>query len=153
MFKAKDGKPFGNRFAQRKYDSSHGDAAPDKKAAAPKMNAVHEAKETPEFEAGEQEGAQEQNQEENEAPAQVVAKHGKAVHVHTSHDHTNNKHRVHSVHPDGHQHDSEHASAQEAQQAANELGSEGGEQAAAQSDQGEESAGPEADGFHMPRLA
>jgi hypothetical protein len=119
-FPTKDGnKKFGSRFAQRKYDSVHADKAPQGKM----MDAAHEAAETPTFEAGEQEGAKEamdQKQENN--PAQVVAKHGKAIHVHTSHDHMADKHHVHSVHQDGHVHDSDHATAQDAQNTAKQLG-------------------------------
>jgi hypothetical protein len=153
-FPTKDGsKKFGSRFAQRKYDQHHGAAEkpaekPAASAGAKLMNDAHESQETPEFESGEQEGAQE-GQQQQEAPEQVVKQHGKAQHVHVSHDNTNNKHHVHSVHADGHVHDSDHASAQEAQTAAKQLG--GGDQTASELPQDE--GAPEPDGFKMPRLA
>ena len=146
-FPTKDGsKKFGSRFAQRKYDQHHG-GDEQQKSPAPKMGAAHEEKETPEFESGEQEGAQEGN--ENSNPAEVVKQHGKAQHVHVSHDHVNNKHHVHSVHADGHVHDSDHASPQEANDAAKQLG--GGDQMASTPE--EAPGAPEPDGFQMPRLA
>ena len=154
MFKSKDGKAFGSRFAQRRRDAEHDADA----AKQPKMSAAHEAGETPEFEAGEQEGAQEsqnQNQPKQENPAEVVAKHGKAVHVHTSHDNVNGKHHVHTVHQDGHVHDSDHATEKEATDTAKQLGA-GDEQAQETTDPFAQSAQDtdlESDGFKMPRLA
>lgn len=149
-FPTKDGsKKFGSRFAQRKYDEHHGgDNKPAASAGAKLMNDAHESKESPEFEAGEQEGAQEQQQGQ-ESPQNVVKMHGKAQHVHVSHDNENNKHHVHSVHADGHVHDSDHASADEARTAAKTLG--GGDQASTVPT--EEDNAPEPDGFQMPRLA
>lgn len=139
-------KKFGNRFAAKKYDEHH-PAEDTEKSAAPKMGAMHEDSETPDFEAGEKEGAEELAPKEN--PAEVVKKHGKALHVHTSHDHAANKHHVHSVHPDGHVHDSDHASEQEATGAAKQLG---GSDEMAEAPM-EDAGAPEPDGFQMPRLA
>ena len=146
-------KKFGSKFAAKRYDEHH--PAEDsllkgaKEAPEQKETPEHEAAETPQFEAGEQEGAQEQ-QNQTEMPSSVVAKHGKAAHVHVSHDYENNKHHVHSVHADGHVHDSDHASQQEAQDAAKQLG--GGNQNAPMMAEDENPA-PEPDGFKMPRLA
>lgn len=151
-FPTKDGsKKFGSRFAQRKYDQHHGaaPAAPAKPAAEPKMNAMHEAKETPEFEAGEQEGAQE-GPEQNEAPEQVVANHGKALSTNVHSDHANKKHHVVSHHADGHVHNSDHASKQEADATVQKLM---GEESQAQTPENSGMEGVEADGFHMPHLA
>jgi hypothetical protein len=147
-------KKFGSKFAAKKYDEHHpaGENLMKSAKEAPEQKETpeHEAAETPQFEAGEQEGAQEQQQQQpQEQPSQVVAKHGKALHVHTSHDNQNNKHHVHSVHADGHVHDSDHASQQEAQETAKQLG--GGDQQAPM--MAEEQQGPEPDGFQMPRLA
>jgi len=157
MYTAKTGKKFGSAFAGRKYDEMHkeGPDSPEPKAkdkfagkgpnrpAQPKASKAHEAKESPDFEAGEQEGAQ----EGVETPENVVAQHGKATSVHIKHDHVANKHHVTSMHEDGHVHESDHATPQEAHQAAATLG---GEPAAQQA---ESEAGPEAnDGFQMPDL-
>jgi hypothetical protein len=98
MFETKDKKQkFGSAYKARRYDSAH--EAPE-----------HEAKETPEFEAGEQEGKKEAQPEQHP----VVAQHGPAHTVHIKHDHTANKHHVHSTHEDGHENMSEHQSAAEA---------------------------------------
>lgn len=43
-----------------------------------------------------------------------AAEHGPAVEVNVMHDHENGKHSVHSKHPDGHEAQSEHGSAEEA---------------------------------------
>jgi hypothetical protein len=170
-FSTRDGKMFGSRFKQRKYDNMHssekGDAKvgegqksvgnPEKGSvpqAMSRTNAQGEAK----FSAKEatapdndvkgmnmQEGSQEQ-------PSAVVAKHGKAVHTHTSHDYENNKHHVHSIHADGHVSDSDHESEQEAQETAKQLG--GGDEKETNDNPLEEAQeGPEPDGFKMPRLA
>jgi hypothetical protein len=108
-FQTKDGaRKFGSAFRAKKYDEFH-------KASA--ETPVHEAKETPEFEAGEQEGKVEDKvgqEPMHEAPHEVVAAHGKANSVHIHHDHANGKHKVVSHHEDGHMHESEHGSAGEA---------------------------------------
>jgi len=157
-FETKDkAKKFGSAFRAKKYDQHH-PAEESGEKAAPKLakmsDDTHEANETPEFEAGEQEGAQEDQQQQQspqENPTDVVKMHGKAVHVHTSHDHAANKHHVHSVHPDGHVHDSDHASAQDATQTAKELG--GGNEQPMEAENGGGMEEPEPDGFRMPRLA
>ena len=97
MFQSKTdpSRKFGSAFRGRKFDSMH---------AGP--SAEHEAKENPEFEAGEKEGKEEVHP--------VVAEHGKAHKVHIKHDHAGNKHHVTSMHEDGHVNESDHASAQEA---------------------------------------
>lgn len=160
MYTAKTGKKFGSAFAGRKYDENHKegpDAAEPKQkdkfagkgpnrpaqSKAPKEPKSHEENETPEFEAGEQEGAK----EGVETPENVVAQHGKATSVHIKHDHVANKHHVTSMHEDGHVHESDHATPQEAHQAASQLG---GEPAAAQAEN--ESGSEPNDGFQMPGL-
>ena len=156
-FETKDkAKKFGNVFKAKKYDQHH-PAEEEGPKAPPKLakldDSTHEAQESPEFEAGEQEGTKEpQEQDSNENPSQVVKMHGKALHVHTSHDHENGKHHVHSIHADGHVHDSDHASEQEATQTAKELGGGNEQMPEEQTAQGgmEE---PEPDGFRIPRLA
>ena len=105
-FPTKDGqRKFGSAFRAKKYDEFH--------KAAPVESPEHEAKQSPEFEAGEQEGKKE-NEAGQEAPHEVVAAHGKAHSVHIHHDHENGKHKVVSHHEDGHMHESEHGSAAEA---------------------------------------
>lgn len=46
--------------------------------------------------------------------AAVAAEHGPAHEVHMMHDHEGGRHHVMSMHPDGHQHESEHGSVEEA---------------------------------------
>jgi hypothetical protein len=135
MFQAKNGKKFGSAFAGKNYDEKHvsGDESP-----------AHEAKESPEFEAGEQEGKGEQE------PTQVIAEHGNATSVHVHHDHKNNKHHVVSHHADGHMHTSDHATADEAQQHASQLGAQ--EAAPKNADAAGQENSPESDGFAMPSL-
>lgn len=141
MFQSKDGKKFGSAFVAKRRDTEHDKMAKDILGGAD--DAQHEEKETPEFEAGEQEGAQ----EGKEAPEAIVAKHGKATSTHTTHDHKANKHHVTSTHESGHVHQSEHGSAGEAHKHA--LALAGGDQPMPE----EESSDPEADGFQMPKLA
>jgi hypothetical protein len=142
MFQAKDGKKFGNKFQGAHYDKMHGKSA-------------EEANEAPEFEAGEQEGAAEgvdEGQDQGGAEA-VVKAHGPAHTVTIKHDHEANKHHVHSSHKDGHEHLSEHGSAQEAHDHAGKLGGSMpvAEQKKPQADQA--GAQSEEDGFAMPDLS
>lgn len=58
-------------------------------------------------------------------PAQVAQEHGPAVEINIQHHHEAGQHHVHSVHPDGHEHHSEHGSAQEAHAHAAQLAGEG----------------------------
>ena len=83
-------------------------------------------------------------------PKNVVAAHGKASSVHITHDHAANKHSVTSTHPDGHVHHSEHASAQEANEAGSQLGGAGNSEPEGQEQA--EGGAPESDGFNMPSL-
>jgi hypothetical protein len=171
-FPTKDGKSFGSRFKQRKYDSVHSSELGDKKVgegqkstgspekgsepkAMSRTNDQGEAKFSSKEASAPDNNVKGMNMEENSGQPQsstVVAKHGKAVHVHTSHDHETGKHHVHSVHADGHVNDSDHASAQDAHETAKQLG--GGDEKEANDNPLEEAQeGPEPDGFQMPRLA
>ena len=143
MFQSKDGKKFGSAYVAKRRDSEH-----DKAMQAMGEGPEHEAKESPEFESGEQEGAQEGA--EPQEPTQIVAKHGRATSVNITHDHKNKKHHVTSTHERGHVHQSDHASAAEAHNHATALA--GSDQAPAEGQEPAEEA-PEADGFKMPRLA
>ena len=134
MYTTKAGKKFGSAYVGKKKDEMHGG-----------MNAAHEAAETPEFEKGEQEGMK----EGGEQPQQVVAQHGKAHTVHVAHDHKANKHKVVSTHEDGHVHESDHGSPQEAHDAGKQLAGAG---EGAEEEQPAMGAEPEADGFQMPSL-
>lgn len=145
MFPSKDGKKFGSKFVAKRRDSEHEKMAKSVLGDSPE----HEAKETPEFEKGEQEGMKE-SPEQHEEPSQVVAKHGPAHTVHVAHDHKGKKHHVVSTHADGHVHTSDHASAKEAHDAATQLAA-GGDQPTSENPAA--AAAPEADGFSMPRLA
>jgi|SRR5579885_1062360 hypothetical protein len=148
-------KTFGSRFRQKKYDQHH---PAEEEGSMKKMAPDHEKQESPEFEAGEQEGQVEGSDEmnQNEAPQSVVGAHGKATSVHVAHDHGANQHHVTSTHADGHVHKSSHASSKDAHQAAGMLG--GAEENPAEQNPedamlGGEPEGPESDGFRMPRLA
>jgi hypothetical protein len=46
----------------------------------------------------------------------MAEQHGPAIEVSVHHDHEGGSHKVHAVHPDGHEHDTEHGSADEAHQ-------------------------------------
>jgi hypothetical protein len=46
--------------------------------------------------------------------SQMAQEHGPAVETHVMHDHENNRHMTMVKHPDGHEHQMEHGSAQEA---------------------------------------
>ena len=143
MFKSKAGKSFGSAYVAKRHD----DEADKKAQSVLGDSPEHEAAETPEFEKGEQEGAKEAP--EQEKPDQVVAKHGPAHTIHVAHDHKGKKHHVVSTHADGHVHTSDHASAQEAHDAANTLS--GGDQAATApaANMGGETAAP----LSLPKLA
>lgn len=103
-FPTKDGKrTFGSAFRTKKYDSFHGPEA----AAEPaeKKSPVIDAAQ------GKEEGAAEQGENN---PQAVVAEHGPAHTVITHHDHETGKHKVVSHHKDGHMHESEHGTSDEA---------------------------------------
>lgn len=142
MFESKvtPGKKFGNGFKQKHYDEMHGKE--DSEAA-------HEVNETPEFEAGEQEGA-----EEGQDVHPVVAQHGPATEVHTQHDHVNKRHHVHTKHEDGHENHSDHQSAEEAHEEGGKLAgiSVKRENEEKGQEDGQQGAHSEEDGFQMPPL-
>jgi hypothetical protein len=56
-----------------------------------------------------------------ESPESVVAAHGPANEVNITHDHAMGMHSVHSMHADGHEHQSEHGSVEEAHEHAKNL--------------------------------
>jgi hypothetical protein len=56
-----------------------------------------------------------------ESPEAVVAAHGPAHQVTINHDHEMGTHSVHSMHADGHEHQSEHGSVEEAHEHAKNL--------------------------------
>jgi hypothetical protein len=66
--------------------------------------------------------------EQNDAQdgATMAAEHGPAVEVNVMHDHEGGRHSVHARHPDGHEHESEHSSADEAHRFAGEVSGVGG---------------------------
>lgn len=83
---------------------------------------------------GYNDGAEEEAMGGADAGAQdggaMAAEHGPATEISMQHDHENGRHTVHAVHSDGHQHESEHASAGEAHKFAADLaggGAGGGE--------------------------
>ena len=165
MYTSKSGKKFGSIFAGRKHDQDH---TPDGMHTEGKpMSEEHEEKETPEFEAGEQEGAkeheaegEEQHEGEEHEEHPVVAEHGPAHKVIIHHDEASGRHTVQSHHKDGHVHSSVHEHAHEAHKEASDLAGvppavkEGNEEKIGfnHKDQGQQGAPSESDGFAMPNL-
>ena len=179
MYTSKSGKKFGSVFAGRKHDQDH---TPDGMHSEGKpMSEEHEAKETPEFEAGEQEGAKEHegvemnegkehNGETNEREGDegdemhethpVVAEHGPATKVVIHHDEKSGRHTVTSHHADGHVHMNVHEHAHKAHSEARELanvppaGKEENEEHKGfnHDSKGQQGAPSEEDGFAMPNL-
>lgn len=158
MFESKKspGKKFGSIFAQKHYDENHTEDGIHSESPE------HEAKETPEFEAGEQEEMKEEQGEEQhegeEHPA--VAEHGKAHKIIIHHDEKAGRHTVTSHHKDGHVHTNVHEHAHKAHEEARQLasvpsaGKEGNEEEKGfgHSDKGQQGAPSEEDGFAMPNL-
>lgn len=97
-FKSKNGQSYGSAYVAKRKDRAHDET-----------NAKHEAGESKQFEAGEQEGAKE-GVDSND----VVAQHGKARKVIIHHDHEGHKHHVTTHHEDGHVNESDHATPEEA---------------------------------------
>src|SRR5580700_7393671 len=64
---------------------------------------------------------------EGEEPSAVAKAHGPAVQVNIEHEHEMGSHHVDSVHPDGHEHHSDHGSAEEAHETGKKLAGIGGE--------------------------
>jgi hypothetical protein len=151
------GKKFGSIFAGKKYDEAHTEDGMHSESPE------HEAKETPEFEAGEQEGAEEHKEgtEEHEGEEHpVVSEHGKAHKVTIHHDEGAGRHTVVSHHKDGHMNTSVHENAHEAHKEARRLaavpdaGKEENEEkdGFGHKDKGQQGAPSEEDGFSMPDL-
>lgn len=158
------GKKFGSIFAGKKYDESHSEDGVHKLGEeAPE----HEAKETPEFEAGEQEGMGEHEHESHEAGEQealneehpVVGEHGKAHKVVIHHDEKSGRHTVTSHHKDGHMHSMSHETPEEAHKDARKLAGVPADGQAEDHDspyhqgKGQAGASSEEDGFAMPDLS
>lgn len=104
MVKSADGKRHGSKFRMNRYNDAQGDG---ERAQA------HEQEAAPSEE-------QEERIEEEVAPGihdevkRVAAEHGPAHEVHIAHNHEMGQHHVTSMHPDGYQHDADHASAEDA---------------------------------------
>jgi hypothetical protein len=143
------GKKFGSAFAGRRYDEAHSE---DGLHELGKESPEHEAKETPEFEAGEQEGKQENQHEEEGETHPVAAEHGPAHKVVISHDEEANQHTVVSHHKDGHMHKSSHDAAHKAHQEAKRLANVKDEQDMEEKPAEHSSEQGESDGFSMPSL-
>ncbi len=158
MYTSKTGKKFGSAFAGKRYDEQHSEDGLHKLG---EQSPEHEAQETPEFEAGEQEGAKEhEGEQEGGEEEKVAAEHGPAHKVVIHHDHEAGRHTVQSHHKDGHTHTKVHAQAHEAHKAGNKLA---GVPADGQAEEKESpyheagksqmGASSEEDGFAMPDLA
>ena len=151
------GKKFGSAFAGKKYDENHSEDGMHSESP------MHEAKETPEFVAGEQEGAVEHKAEGEEQEGEqhpVVAEHGAAHKVTIHHDEKSGRHTVVSHHKDGHMNTEVHEHAHKAHEAARKLagvppaGKEENEEKDGfnHDNKGQQGAPSEEDGFAMPNL-
>lgn len=107
-FPAKDGSKHTNRDSMQRADAKHMAKAP-----SPPMD-DHE-----DGEPGDTDGAYTPND-----GAAMAQQHGPAVEVNVSHQ--GGRHSVHAVHPDGHSHETEHGSAQEAHKYAGDCAGAGG---------------------------
>lgn len=155
--KKSPGKKFGSIFAGKHYDENHTDDGMHSESPE------HEAKETPEFEAGEHEGVVEDKAknegEENDEEHPVVAEHGKAHKVVIHHDHEAGRHTVTSHHKDGHSHSNVHPTDHEAHKEGRKLAgvpadgqAEEHESPMGQKGKSQAGASSEEDGFAMPDL-
>lgn len=145
------GKKFGSIFAGKKYDEDHTEDGLHSESPE------HEAKETPEFEAGEQEGAVESKANEHEDETHegeehpVAKEHGPAHRIVINHE--EGRHTVTSHHKDGHVHTSVHDHAHKAHDEARALAEAGAEEKEnLHNDKAPQSASEE-DGFEMPELS
>lgn len=96
-FKASDGKEFTNRPPMKAHERSLG-----RMAAHSEAGGAGTATMDPTQQPGEEDGSQ------------IAQEHGPAHEVHIMHDHEGGQHHVMSMHPDGHQHESTHESAEKA---------------------------------------
>jgi len=151
MYTSKTGKKFGSSMVGKKYDEMHSEDGMHQ------LGEEHEAKETPEFEAGEQEGAVENKAEGEEHDGEehpAVAEHGPAHKVVISHDEKAGRHTVTSHHKDGHMHTEMHEDGHKAHEAGRKLAG----MHAPEVDESEKPAqhaapaAAEEDGFQMPGL-
>lgn len=90
-FQAKDGSKHTNHSTMKAADAHYGAGKP----------------------APEEHNAPEEGESQNDG-AQVAEEHGPAQVIDIQHDHEGGRHVVHATHPDGHEHETEHASAGEA---------------------------------------
>ncbi len=103
-FAASDGKRFTNKPPMMAHERS---AA--RNAGGAKVAERNDPLEQPAGDGGSEDGSQ------------VAQEHGPAQEVHMMHDHEGGMHHVHSMHPDGHTHQSEHGSVEEAHEHAKKL--------------------------------
>ena len=146
------GKKFGSAMVGKRYDEAHSE---DGMHQLGEQSPEHEAKETPEFEAGEQEGAVEHKAEGEEHDGEehpMAAEHGPAHKVVISHDEKAGRHTVTSHHKDGHMHTEMHEDGHKAHHAGKRLA---GIHDASEEEKPAQHAAPaaaEEDGFQMPGL-
>lgn len=99
-FAAKDGTKYSNKDSQRTHDR------------------MHSAKSKPYEPTGMEEPGEQPGEEDG---AQIAEQHGPAHTIQIQHDHEMGVHEVHSDHPDGHHHASQHGSVEEAHEHAHKL--------------------------------
>ncbi|MDR5729432.1 MAG: hypothetical protein RB191_18620 [Terriglobia bacterium] len=114
-FPAKDGK----KFSMASRRNAHDRAGAVKESRGMSVNldkSPADVLEPPEGAEPEQDGAE------------IAQQHGPAMEVNLQHDHEGGTHHVHSVHPDGHEHHSDHGSAEEAHEHGKKLAGVGAEE-------------------------
>jgi len=118
-FQSSDGQKFTNRPPMRQHEKS----MMAKKSMAGGAG-IAERTDPLEQPAGESDGGEHTPEE----AAQTVEEHGPASEVHMTHDHEAGMHHVQTMHPDGHEHHSDHGSMEEAHEHAKHLSQPAGEE-------------------------
>lgn len=145
MFDSKNGKKYGSAYVAKRHDAAH-----DESASKEKEVKVHAKAPTENVESHGEPDGDEQNP--------VVAEHGKARRVVINHDHEAGKHHVTSTHEDGHTHEADYDTPEQAWEEGGKyanidlkkMGKAGDQQGAAS--EGDNDEVNDGDGFEMPPL-
>ena len=147
-FMSKDGRPSGSKFVARRRDAEAAKSDPTGKEGQmgkePNTGTGLPSK-APVAAVGDSMLPEESG---THAAMQVAEDHGPATNVHIKSDHAGKKHHVTSMHKDGHVHESDHTTPQDAHANASALGGGSNEAAGATTE-----SAPESDGFTMPSLS
>lgn len=99
-FVGKDGSRHTNHDSMKRANARFGSKQPQQAGGAGE-----------DYNAGAEAGMEQEQPQDGTA---MAAEHGPATQLDIQHDHEGGRHTVHAEHPDGHSHDSEHGSADEA---------------------------------------